>query len=232
MSWTLEQALRMTWEVVKANFATFFVVVLVVDLPQLVVELADVNQWVDLAVSALTSILASVALTVGTLQALGGKRRPDVANLLQWIFTARAGPAIVLGIVQWLVIALGFTLLIVPGLWVLTIWMVAMPALIVERIGMGEALNRSTALTRHRRWRVFGTFIVTVLVVGIPVALFNALVGNVMGLREDSAGDVILTYLTTSIIDVALSILPVVLYVLLRAEQDGATVDQIAAAVD
>jgi hypothetical protein len=231
VSWTLEKALGMTWNVVKDNFATFSILVLIVELPQLAVDLADADDWLGIVVTILTSVLASVGLTVGTLQALGGKRRPDLASLLSWIFTARAGPAIVLGVVQLLVILLGLSL-IVPGLWVLTIWMVAMPALIVERIGIGEAFNRSTDLTRHRRWRVLGTFIVATLAVGIPVAIFNALVGNVMGLREDSFGDVILTYLTTSVIDVARSSLPVVLYVLLRAETESAPIEQIAAAVD
>jgi hypothetical protein len=232
MTWTMDQALSMTWQVVKANFVTFFAVVLVVDLPQLVVELADVNQWVDLVVSTLTGILASVALTVGTVQALGGKRPPDLAGMLQWIFTARAGPAVVLGVVQWLVIALGFAALIVPGLWVLTIWMVALPALIVERIGVGEALNRSTELTRGRRWRVLGTFIVAALAVGIPVALFNALVGRVAGMSEDSVGDVVLTYITTSVIDVALTCLAVVFYRLLRGEKEGVTIEEIATTFD
>jgi NAD(P)-dependent dehydrogenase (short-subunit alcohol dehydrogenase family) len=70
MTWTFDQVLLSTYGVVKANFATFLAVALVVDLPLLAVELVDANDYLVAIVSFLMSVVSSVAMTAGTLQAL------------------------------------------------------------------------------------------------------------------------------------------------------------------
>jgi hypothetical protein len=231
MSWTFYDVVSTTWRVATNNLAAFLTVALVTSLPQLAVELADGGAWLDLVVTFVSSVVSSVALTTGALQALAGKRRPDVPGLLLWIVQPRAGAAIVLGIVQWLVIGLGF-LLLVPGLWVLALWMVAMPALVAERSGIGDALNRSSELTHGRRWRVLGTFLATAIIVATVLATLTYGIGAITDLREDSTGDIILTWLAGAVMDIALAVVAAVLYVALRAEKEGGSVEQIAATFD
>lgn len=62
----------------------------------------------------------------------------------------------------------GFVLLIVPGIIIALALSVALPACVVERVGPAQALNRSWELTRGQRWRLFGLFIVTSILVAIP----------------------------------------------------------------
>jgi hypothetical protein len=50
-------------------------------------------------------------------------------------------------------------LLIVPGLILMVIWSVAVPAKVVEKIGVFDAFTRSRDLTRGRRWPIFGLFV-------------------------------------------------------------------------
>lgn len=55
-------------------------------------------------------------------------------------------------------IALGFMLLVIPGLILMVAWSVTTPALVVERLGPVEAIGRSRELTRDYRWPIFGLF--------------------------------------------------------------------------
>ena len=52
-------------------------------------------------------------------------------------------PLLVAGLLAGICIALGFVLLIVPGLVLLTIWAVIAPVIVIERTGALEAFGRS-----------------------------------------------------------------------------------------
>ena len=69
-------------------------------------------------------------------------------------------PLIGLAIVSGIGIMLGFVLLIVPGIILLLMWSVAVPTLVIERVGVFEALRRSYELTRGAKWRIFGLAII------------------------------------------------------------------------
>ena len=54
-------------------------------------------------------------------------------------------------------------LLIVPGLFLLTIWIAVIPAVVLENRGIGESFGRSRELVRGNGWNVFGVIILTFL---------------------------------------------------------------------
>lgn len=68
-------------------------------------------------------------------------------------------------------IGFGFLLLLVPGLYLLTIWAVIAPVIVIERRGVFEGLGRSRQLVRGDGWRVFWVVAITAL-----IAIFAALV--------------------------------------------------------
>src|SRR5215813_367278 len=63
---------------------------------------------------------------------------------------------IVGGSTDLLLMWLGLCLLIIAGLILYTIWFVALPAYVVERIGPWSSLRRSRELTKGHRWKLFG----------------------------------------------------------------------------
>jgi hypothetical protein len=63
-------------------------------------------------------------------------------------------PLIAVSILAGLGIGIGFLLLIVPGLILLTIWSVAAPVLVIERPGVLRAFGRSRELVRGYGWPV------------------------------------------------------------------------------
>jgi hypothetical protein len=90
-------------------------------------------------------------------------------------------------------ILIGLILLIVPGLFLLTIWCLIVPVIVLENAAVGQAFGRSQQLVKGYGWHVFGTLVlaflllivVDLIIVGIlsalPQALTNALSGIISG---------------------------------------------------
>ena len=71
-----------------------------------------------------------------------------------------AGASILAGIG----IAIGFVLLIVPGLILLTLWVLIVPVIVLENASVFDSFRRSQQLVRGRGMQVFGVIVVTILV--------------------------------------------------------------------
>ena len=73
------------------------------------------------------------------------------------------------GILAAIGIGIGFILLIVPGLYLLTIWSMLVPVIVIEGRSAGEAFTRSREVVRGNGWSVFGLILITFLLVGISL---------------------------------------------------------------
>jgi hypothetical protein len=79
-------------------------------------------------------------------------------------------------------VAIGFVLLIVPGLILLTIWSVVAPVTVIERPGVFAAFGRSRELVRGNGRNVFGVIVLVFLAV--------ILISAAAGIASDSLGSV------------------------------------------
>ena len=68
------------------------------------------------------------------------------------------------GILARLAITIGLILLIVPGLFLLTIWCLIVPVIVLEGAGRGDSFGRSRELVRGNGWNVFGLIVLTFLI--------------------------------------------------------------------
>jgi hypothetical protein len=78
------------------------------------------------------------------------------------------------GLLAGLGILIGFVLLIVPGLYLWTIWLLIVPAIMLEGHGILGSFGRSRELVRGHGWSVFGVIVLTVAImiaVGIAVSI-------------------------------------------------------------
>ncbi|MBS0297563.1 MAG: hypothetical protein JSR45_14740 [Proteobacteria bacterium] len=73
-------------------------------------------------------------------------------------------PALGLAVVSQIGITVGLILLIVPGVILALMWSVAVPSMYVERLGVLDALKRSTQLTGNHRGAIFGLMLVLGLI--------------------------------------------------------------------
>jgi hypothetical protein len=84
-------------------------------------------------------------------------------------------PLIAAGILSGIGIGVGFLLLVVPGLFLLTIWAVIAPVIVVERPGVLPAFGRSRELVRGSGWQVFGVIIVAFLIAAVASIALTAI---------------------------------------------------------
>ncbi|WP_296678476.1 hypothetical protein [Novosphingobium sp.] len=110
----------------------------------------------------------------------------------------RMVPVIGLSILWWLGIWLGTVFLIVPGLILLSMWSVALPAQIVEGRGIIDSFGRSRELTRGNRLSIFGVlFVLFLIYYAVIIILFGALLGTgTLGLGNNGQASLLSTVLS------------------------------------
>jgi hypothetical protein len=116
---------------------------------------------------------------------LDGRRDHTVGSLFSSA-TPFIWPLFGAGVLAGIGIAIGFILLIVPGLFLLTIWAVIVPAIVIERTGVLDAFGRSRALVRDNGWRVFGVIVV--------LFLLQLVVGGILQAVADAVTDTFVGY--------------------------------------
>jgi hypothetical protein len=119
----------------------------------------------------LTIVLAVIqagAVTYGTIRHLSGERA-TVGEMLR-AGIRRGLPIVGVGLLLWIGTALGFLLLVVPGVLLAVAGSVAIPAAVIERPGVIGAIRRSFELTRGRRWPLFAAGLAVLGVVWVLAA--------------------------------------------------------------
>ncbi len=109
---------------------------------------------------------------------LDGRRDHTVGSLVQSAMPVIA-PLLVAGILAGIGIAIGLLLVIVPGLFLLTIWSVIAPVIVIERRGAIDSFGRSRELVRGNGWQVFGVIVVLFLLQFIVSAVIQAVANSV-----------------------------------------------------
>jgi hypothetical protein len=82
-------------------------------------------------------------------------------------------PLVVAGLLAGLGIALGFVLFVVPGLFLLTIWAVIGPVIVLEGSSALDSFGRSRALVRGHGWTVFAIVLITGLLSAIASGILQ-----------------------------------------------------------
>jgi hypothetical protein len=168
---------------------------------------------------ALSSLIAAIAtywfqgmVVEAVVDILDGRRDQTVGGLF-----SSASPFIWrlfgAGILAGIGVTIGLILIILPGLYLLTIWAVIVPAIVIDRLGVLDSFGRSRALVRGDGWRVFGVIVVLFLI----QLIFGGVVKGIAGSISDSFGGFAVGDLIVRVLIAPLSaIAATVLYVELR----------------
>src|SRR4051795_6453271 len=105
--------------------------------------------------------------------------------------TPALGNLLLLGLIYGLGVGIGLILLIVPGLYLLTIWCVSAPAVMVERQSAVDALRRSRELVAGNGWQVFGILFILFIITGIVYAIIVGIFAVALGLVGAIIGAII-----------------------------------------
>lgn len=130
--------------------------------------------WVGLVVSVVVATLYQ-GMVVGLVRDVqDGRRDSSVGELMRSVLPV-LGPLVGAGLLAGIGIGFGIVLLIVPGLYLATIWAVIAPVIVVERRGVFDAFGRSRQLVREYGWPVFWVILVAFLIAAVASVAFQAI---------------------------------------------------------
>ena len=180
-------------------------------------------------ITLVISALVQGALTRATVAANEGERASFGESLSSAVRVVL--PLIGLSILWALGVGLGFVLLIVPGIILLMMWAVAVPALVVERRGVFAAFGRSAELTSGAKWKIFGLCLLLLVIYWI-LSLIVGLVGLGTYNAANPAGLTITNLIGSIVVGTIFNTLwgtiQPSLYVELRQWKEGDSADSLA----
>lgn len=160
--------LRRTWELYRSHARRLIAIALAVYVPiGLVSVVLDDGGWPGIAAANVLNLLGlflvqgAVVTTVADVRRGGPER--GVGECLA-ASCRRLAPVALAGVLATLGIIGGLLLFIVPGLVLLTWWLVIPPVVMLESPSVGAAFGRSRDLVRPDAWPVFGVAVLTLLV--------------------------------------------------------------------
>lgn len=133
-------------------------------------------------------------------------------------------------------LGIGMLLLVVPGIFLACIWIVAVPACVVEKLGPVDCLRRSMELTKGYRLTIFGALVVIVVAFIIFGAIATFLGGAVLTMTTSIAvmalTAALLSLVLTLIPSAMLTLITAILYADLRSAKEGISKESLAEVFD
>ncbi len=190
------------WGLYKAHWRHFFSIAVIVFLILAVVGvvLAWLLGWLGVLIGFFISLAGTFWLQGALIEAVrdvrDGRADLSVSETFSRVYP-KLWTIVGAGLLLGLAITVGLFLLIVPGLFLMTIWIAVIPAIVLEDRGVGESFGRSRDLVRGNGWNVFGVIILTVLIligVGIVISLVLSPLDDWLGsLVQQIVGNTIVT---------------------------------------
>lgn len=243
--------IQQTLAIWRRNFAPVTALMVIANVPGIVVVGAslatldkdDPTGWgshlttyglAGVAVSLFVGAWASGAAAYGIIQDLRGQQVPFgdwLAKGLQFL-----PKVLVVALLQGLVYALGFLLLLVPGFMAMAAFTAAPVVAVVEKLEGTAALKRSAELTSGARWATFGASLVLGLMVSLPTQFISRMMmsgqTSLDGVYDALIRSTLISEVVSVLLSGILSTLPAVAYHALRTQKEGVDVEDIARVFD
>jgi hypothetical protein len=174
-------------------------------------------------IGAIITIVISAALQAAIIRAAAQTTVGDPVDIDQSYrfgfahFGSVLGASILVGIV----VAVGFLLLVIPGVIFLTLLAVTIPVVVIERRGVTAAMSRSWNLAKGHFWHVLGTIVVAAIIAGVIGGIIGAIGGSnwFLGWIFGSIGQIIVAPFSAMV--------TVLLYLDLRTRSEALTAAQL-----
>jgi hypothetical protein len=174
-------------------------------------------------IGALVAVIISAVLQAAMMRAaaLATIGDPvDVSDSYRWGFK-RFGSVLLVAILVGITVAIGFVLLIIPGIIFLTLFSVSIPAVVIENRRGTDAMKRSWNLAKEHFWHVLGVVIVAAIISGIVSSILGSLGGS------SWFGSWIFSAIAQIITAPFSALVSVLLYLDLRARKEALTADSL-----
>jgi hypothetical protein len=176
-------------------------------------------------IAAIVAVIISAVLQAAMMRgaALATIGDPvDVEASYRWGLK-RFGSVLLVAILVGLAVAIGFILLIIPGIIFLTLFSVSIPALVIENRRGTDAMRRSWDLAKQHFWHVLGVIVVAWIIAAIVSSILGAIGG------DSWFGAWIFSAIAQIITAPFSALVSVLLYLDLRARKEALTADSLRA---
>ncbi|MFL6799743.1 MAG: hypothetical protein ACJ8F3_20295 [Xanthobacteraceae bacterium] len=235
------RVLNRTFAVFTRNFLPFFLVSAVASIPMVLLSQGetltpaslpgDINSKLGVMLlgvflSVILYTLSQAIVLYAAFQDMRG-RPVSLTESLQ-VGLRRFFPIVGLAISLSVFAGFAAIFLVVPGIILFTMWYVATPICVVERLGPFASMGRSRRLTKGHRWRVFGLILLLLVISGIVSPSLGLALGAIGGPKLVLLGSL----LWSAVWGAFYAIAGVVAYHDLRVAKEGIDIEQIAAVFD
>lgn len=226
--------LSKTFTVLGRQFGKFFLLSLLPMIPALLFTLLTISAarngtpvagfgiWSAAAgiITFILQIIAQATTLFGAFQEMRGQ--PFTVGDSTAMGLRRAVPVIGVALLAGILTGLAALLLVIPGIIVLCMLYVAIPACVIEKLGVTASLGRSSNLTKGYRWPIFGIMLL-VAVVGLIIMFVLGFLtfGNFVALQ-------ILVFAWKVIATAFGAVLAAVIYHDLRVAKEGIDIENLA----
>jgi hypothetical protein len=146
-----------------------------------------------------------------------GRRDQSVGRLIRSVEPVLI-PLMLVSLLFAIGVFIGFVLIIIPGLILLTIWAVVAPVTVLEHPGVFAAFGRSRELVRGHGWAVFGVIVLIYLAVAVVSVVAGLITGSL-----GTAGRALVQWAVDSVIAPVPALGASVLYFALLGDRDRTT---------
>jgi hypothetical protein len=184
------------WQQYKAHAAHFLVIAFVIYFVAAVLEalLGAFAGVVGGILSALIGLFAAFLLQAALVKAVQDVRdgRVDL-NFGETVSAAVPFilPVAAASILAAIGIGIGFVLIIVPGLVLLTFWSLIIPFIVIGGAGVFDAFSRSWRTVRGYAWHVFGTYVLVFLILIVVDIVLGLILSALPALARDFVSSIV-----------------------------------------
>jgi hypothetical protein len=127
------------------------------------------------------------------------------------------GTVIIASILAGIGIAIGFVLIIVPGLILLTFWSLIVPSIVVGGEGVFGSFRKSWRTVRGYAWHVFGTYVLVFLI----LIVFDIVIGLILLFLPGAARNAISSIVSGTLVAPFLALVVTLVYYRLTAAHEA-----------
>lgn len=233
---TIGQIFSKSFDIFAKNFVFMLLVALLVSIPNAVIAAAPDSPFIIIISFLFLLVMGFVAqgiVVFGVFQHLTGRAVVFAESLN--VALGRLFPLLLVAFAVGIMTMVGYMLLVIPGIIISLILWVAIPVTIVEKGGVGYALQRSKDLTTGYRGRIFVVVFLLGLLSGGLSLIQTAITAGMMSTGPGSGG------LSTALVSLPLqtvftglasalnSVVVTVGYYTLRHEVEGVAAEDLAA---
>jgi len=218
----LSGVLGEAWKLYRAHAAHFLTISFVIYLVAAIITglLTEFAGFFGALLAAIVGIVAAFLVQATLIKAVQDVRdgRADLSfGQTVSAATPYLGRVALASIPAGIAIAIGFLLLIVPGLILLTVWSLIVPVIVIGGSKALSSFGRSWALVRGSGGHVFGTYVLVFLI----LIFFRIILGLIISALPALARDGISTVVAGTLVAPFLALVVTLIYYRLYAARSG-----------